>query len=120
MGKHGRKHNLLVEKPVCILMKNQENKYEKCVNGKEQKRWIKNKYTKTKQKQKKKMIFFLLHFDPLKGFLPICEPVWFCGSIGLVGADNTSIEVESRLPRLSRLPVKRFDFIHRIFCCWKC
>lgn len=49
----------------------------------------------------------LLHFEPLRGFRPICELNGFSCSLGLVGADSTSIEVESRLPRLSRLPVKK-------------
>lgn len=57
-----------------------------------------------------------LHLDPLKGFRPIAWLIGVC-PVGLVGAEIASTEAESRLPRLSRLPVKilAFSLIFFIF-----
>lgn len=68
---------------------------------------------------KKKLLFCFvlqLHFEPLRGFRPICELllVWFC-SLGLDGADRTSMDAESRLPRLSRLPANKYDICVCVF-----
>lgn len=62
----------------------------------------------------KKEIKWNLHFDPLRGFRPICELLFWFWSLGLDGADNTSIEEESRLPRLSRLSRLPVNIIYLI------